>query len=186
MAEAGKRFVSVDEVDLKQLLLDKDSKNTKKATKVAFKIFQSYLNEKKIEINLEEISTQELNDLLKKFYVEIRKQDGTMYSRSTLNSIRFGLQRKIHEIRSDINIIDSLDFETSNEIFRAQCVHLKKEGFGKVKHKQPITSEDIRKLYQSQVFSLQNPKSLQRKVFFDVLLYLCRKFEVLKRNRFYC
>ena len=62
MAEAGKRFVSVDEVDLKQLLLDKDSKNTKKATKVAFKVFQSYLNEKKIDINLEEMPPQELND----------------------------------------------------------------------------------------------------------------------------
>ena len=170
-----KRFSSVNEIDLKQLLIDKDSKNTQNATRVAFNIFESYLLEKEITMDFKTVESGELNELLKRFYVEVRKQDGTMYSRATMNSIRFGIQRKFHEIRNDVNIIDSVEFKTSNEIFRAQCVHLKKEGLGKVNHKKPITPEDMKKLYQSNTFSLENPKSLQRKVFFDVMLYLCRR-----------
>ena len=43
----------------------------------------------------------------------------------------------------------------------------------KVNHK--LSPEDMRKLYASDTFSLVNPKSLQRKVFFDVMFYLCRR-----------
>ena len=43
----------------------------------------------------------------------------------------------------------------------------------KVNHK--LSPEDMRKLYASDTFSLVNPKSLQRKVFFDVMFYLRRR-----------
>ena len=135
-------------------------------------MFESYLKEKKIEIDIENVW---LNDILTKFYVEVRKQDGSLYSKATLNSIRFGIQRKLSEIRKDVNILDSSHFKGSNEIFRAQCVHLKKEGLAKVNHKKPLSPEDMRKLYASETFSLTNPKSLQRKVFFDVMFYLYRR-----------
>ena len=118
---------------------------------------------------------EELNKIMEKFYVEVRKQDGELYSKSTLLSIRFGIQRKINEMRKDVNIIESVEFKTSNEIFRAQCVYLKKEELAKVNHKKPISVEDMKKLYSSNVFILENPKSLQRKVFFEVILYLCRR-----------
>ena len=78
-------------------------------------------------------------------------------------------------LRPEIDIIIDKDFQTANEVFRAQCVELKKEGLAKITHKQPITLEDMKTLYTSPVFSVNNPVSLQRKVFFDVLLYLCRR-----------
>ena len=102
---------------------------------------------------------EELNKIMEKFYVEVRKQDGELYSKSTLLSIRFGIQRKINEMRKDVNIIEFVEFKTSNEILRAQCVYLKKEGLAKVNHKKPISVEDMKKLYSSNVFSLENPKT---------------------------
>ena len=179
------RFITVNDIDLNKLLIDKDSKNTQQATKVAFNIFECYLLEKKICLDYKAVTAKTLNDVLKRFYAEVRKQNGTLYSKTTMTSIRFGIQRKFKEIRKDINIIDSEEFRTSNEIFRAQCVYLKKEGCAKVNHKQPISTADIKKLYQSNVFSPENPKSLQRKVFFDVMLYLCRRGrENLKKDDF--
>lgn len=55
------------------------------------------------------------------------------------------------------------------------CFFLKKEGLGKISHKVPISPEDIKRLFGSNVFNLDQPKSLQRKVFFDVMLYLCQR-----------
>ena len=91
---SNSRFSSVIEEDLKELLLAKDSKNTQNSTKVAFNVFESYLKEKKIEIDIENVGLPKLNDILTKFYVEVRKQDGSLYSKATLNSIRFGIQRE--------------------------------------------------------------------------------------------
>ena len=170
-----KRFVTVDDIHLDQLLLDKNSNNTHNVTKMAFNILESYLTERKLSIDFKTVTASRLNDVLKRFYVEVRKLNGELYSKSTLISIRFGIQRKLQEIRKDINIIDSDEFKSCNEIFRTQCVFLKKEGLAKVNHKQPILSEDMKKLYQSNVFNLENPKSLQRKVFFDVMLFFCRR-----------
>ena len=70
--------------------------------KQAFNVFESYLLEEKIELDLESVKTEELNKIMEKFYVEVRKQDGELYSKSTLLSIRFGIQRMINEMRKDV------------------------------------------------------------------------------------
>ena len=59
----------------------------------------------------------------------------------------------------------------SNEVFRAQCVKLKKDGLGKIIHKQPINYEDMKLLYESDIFAMDSPRSLQRKVFFDIMCW---------------
>ena len=55
-------------------------------------------------------------------------------------------------------------------------------------HKQPISERDMNTLYKSKVFSLETPKTLENKVFFDPMLYLCQrgreKFMQLKKNSF--
>ena len=46
-----------------------------------------------------------------------------------------------------INIIKDQESFTTNEVFKAQSVFLKKEGLGKSTHKPPIIEEDMLKLY---------------------------------------
>ena len=45
----------------------------------------------------------------------------------------------------------------------------------KTQHKPPINKDDIKKLYESRLFALNNPDALQNKVFFEVMLYFCRR-----------
>ena len=54
----------------------------------------------------------------------IRKEDGLAYSKSSLNSIRFGLNGHFLSTR-DINIINDLAFHEANKVFGAKCVELK-------------------------------------------------------------
>ena len=70
----------------------------------------------------------------------------TAYSKSTLNSFRFGLNRHYLSTR-DINIINDPAFNETNKVFGAKCVELKRQGLAKVEHKQPICQEDLQKLY---------------------------------------
>ena len=90
MAESAPRFASVSEADLGRLVDDKDAKNTKRATKTALRVLQQYLKEKKVP---EPQTKDGISNVLKLFYAEARKVDGTSYSKSTLNSLRFGLGR---------------------------------------------------------------------------------------------
>ena len=42
-------------------------------------------------------------------------------------------------------------------------------------HKQPICQEDLQKLYECGIFDINNPVTLQNKIFFEVMLYFCRR-----------
>ena len=120
------------------------------------------------------ISKLDLDTILIKFYVELRKQNGKMYTKSAFRSVRHGIQRKFKSIRN-IDIINDPEFVQSENAFTAQCVVLKKKGLAKVEHKPPISDTDMKKLYSSTVFSIDQPKSLLRKVFFELMLFLCRR-----------
>ena len=96
------RFAELSENDLTCLLNEKGSKNTKKATKVALKLFREYINERKFEED-EPISSQvKLAAVLRKFYAEARKKNGDLKSKASLVRIRFGRQRFFSSHEMDI------------------------------------------------------------------------------------
>ena len=163
------RFQEVSDSEFQAILDERKSQNTKKATANSWNIFQQYCDFKQTRHDVH--NKVEMDELLSKFYVEVRKQDGSFYSQT----IRSGLQRKFQEDDLTIDIVNDTAFKQSNVVFQAQLVQLKKKGFGKVNHKPSITDNDLEKLYQSCAFKQDNPQTLQNKVFFDIMLYLCRR-----------
>ena len=116
-----------------------------------------------------------LANVLKLFYAEAPKADGSSYSKSTLNSLRFGLNRHFKATRG-FDIINDSEFTDANKVFGAKCMDLKRQGLAKVEHKPPpICEEDLKKLYESTAFGLDDPEKLQNKVFLQVMLYFCRR-----------
>ena len=59
----------------------------------------------------------EIAEVLINFYAEVRRKDGELYSRSSMISIRFGLQRVFQKRKFDI--INYPDFRLPNEMFKA-------------------------------------------------------------------
>ena len=117
MAESKSRFATSSEEDLNLLLDDNDAKSTKWATKSALKVFHQYLKGKKAD---EPQTKDALANVLKLFYVEARKADGTSYSKSTLNSLRFGLNRHF-KATCGFDIINDSEFTDANKVFGAEC-----------------------------------------------------------------
>ena len=60
-------------------------------------------------------------------------------------------------------------------MFSAVIMNLKKGGKGSVKHKQPLSSEDFKKLYSSDLLNVSRPEGLQNKVFIDIMIHLCNR-----------
>ena len=104
--------------------------------------------------------------MLELLYAEARKADGTAYSKSTLNSLRFGLNRHF-KATCGFDIINDSEFTVANKLSGAKCVDLKRQGLAKVEHKPPICEEDLKKLCESTAFGLNDPEKLQNKVFFS-------------------
>ena len=167
------RFASITAEGVDELIKEKDAKNTQRATVTAWNAFLSYVKEKGIHFD-GNVDKTYMNEVLRTFYFELRKQNGELYSLNAFRAQRHGLQRKFKAVY-DVDIINDPAFEKCNIAFLAQSVSLKKEGKGKVNHKPPITNDDLLKLYSSPALSTDHPKSLLRKVFFDIMYFLCRR-----------
>lgn len=111
------RFATLLEKDLNVLLVDKDAKASKgPQIKLALKVFHQYFKEKKTD----EPHTKEIPaNVLELFYPEVRKAEGTFYTKSTLNSLQFGLNRHFKATRGldTTNASESTD----TKVFGAKC-----------------------------------------------------------------
>ena len=118
---------------------------------------------------------EELCQVLRQFYAEVRQKNGNKYSRSGLTNIRASLQRHLTSppFNRNINIIRDREFQAANAVIQGQIKILRQSGNDITKHKKPIDSEDMAKIRES--FKVETPAGLQNKVFFDLLLHFARR-----------
>ncbi|XP_048767947.2 uncharacterized protein LOC125674728 [Ostrea edulis] len=131
--------------------------------------------------DIQDIPAEELALVLKKFYCNVRNRNGEPYAKKTMISLRYGLQ-KTFEKTHKFDIVNDDRFKEANKIFHACLKKLKMEGGGESKHKEIISEEDIRKLYSTDTLSTKDPKSLQFKVFFELMMFLCNRGRENLRN----
>ena len=98
------RFATVDEAEFRRILIEKDAKNTRRATNGAVKIFRTYLKAKHMPETFENFTNEKLDDIVGKFYVEVRQENGDKYQRSSLFSKRYGLNRHLSLSRNGDNM----------------------------------------------------------------------------------
>lgn len=115
-----KRFASFDEEEFSKILGNKDADNNKRSTKQGINILNEYLFEKNIDIDLETVDTTTLAAILSKFYVQLRKSDGSHYKTSSMNALKAGINRHLKSVRSDmIDIARDREFTKANIAFKA-------------------------------------------------------------------
>ena len=64
-----------------------------KANKSAAKILKEYLTVRDEVENFEEFDAVKLDETLERFYMDLRREDGSYYKVNSLESIRHGLDR---------------------------------------------------------------------------------------------
>ena len=134
-----------------------------------------WLAAKGISQDFEMKEPKELNELLRRFYAEVRQKNGSEYSKSGLTNIRASIQRHLVSPphNRSINIIKDRDFTSANSVIQGQIQKLRKEGKDITRHKTPIEPEDFAKIMAS--LDLKTPMGLQDKVFIDVMMHFARR-----------
>jgi integrase len=167
------RFVHLNSGDLENLIEERNSVNTTRVINSSVAILKTFCDETGRNITeLYSNSKAELRDVLKLFYGGLRNSDGEIYAKRSMISIRYGLQKHFMKKRQ-LDIVNDLDFKEANNVFLAVCAKIKKEGKSAVVHKEPVTRQDLQKLYTS--FNLETSEGLQNKVFVDYMLYFCNR-----------
>ena len=115
--------------------------------------------------------------ILRQFYGEVRKQDGTEYSKNALQGIRSAIHRHITSApwHRNFNILKDSEFKAGNNVLLGSLKVNKRGGKNKTKSFSAISPEDMRKLMESGVLSTGSPEGLQNLVWFSLQFYLCRR-----------
>ena len=85
----------LDEKELDKLVLDSKPENTKKYTNWGFSKFKAWMEKRYIVIDLKTVDADQLNNVLRKFYAEVRTTKNKMLSPSGMTVIRAAISRTI-------------------------------------------------------------------------------------------
>ena len=142
----------------------------------AARALREYCKSKNMDQNVESsYDAEKLNNLLSHFYIDARKECGEKYKVSSLENIRFSLNRFFQEKNPGIDIIKDKVFQEANLSFKAAITELKREGKGDVKHYPVINDTHLHQIYNSEHLNPRTPERLQNKVQFDVRFYFARR-----------
>ena len=124
------RFPLVSDEEILEINETTASKNTARATKTWMAAWAEWWKARNINVNMESHSSQALDGLLNKFYVEIRKKDGTDYEPDSLRVMQAAIDRyRLHKNYPG-RIITGREF-TKLETLEARAKQLRRQGKGK-------------------------------------------------------
>ena len=115
---------SKDKVEIETFLEDQKSKNTNYKTRSDLNAGNKFCGSLKECRAMENIPANELDLLLCKFFISVRKQNGTEYEPGTLGGFQRVFQRYLHEKGSLINILKDNEFSKSREVLAAKRKNL--------------------------------------------------------------
>ncbi|KAK7089520.1 uncharacterized protein [Littorina saxatilis] len=172
-----RQFLPTTEQERKEIADNVDSKGTKRATKFGVKLFKEWLEKEKLDPAFEELSPNDLNEYLRRFYPEMRSGTEKRYSKSTMAGVRASINRHLTNppFLRNICIMKDSAFSTSNKMFCGVLKKAKEEGCDETKHYPNIAESDLTKLRSDQAFDLNDPTQLQEKVWFDLQLHFARR-----------
>ena len=122
-----------------------------------------------------------MNKCLSKFYVSMRRKDGSFYKKTSLLSIRAALDRHLKSLphNKKFSICDNHLFSEANKTLNSYLKQLVNEGkIAGTVHKNPLTSETIKKLYEKGELAdadTRNPRVLLQTAWFYISIYFGKR-----------
>ena len=124
------RFKFLDDTELEQKLQNLENKNTRKTDCKTERKFMQYLKLKDIHDDYWLIPEQELDRILRKFWFEVRTQEGDYYKIGSLDNLHYSLNRLLQSKGHESDIVHGDSFIKSHRAFSKACEELKQKGYG--------------------------------------------------------
>ena len=144
-----------------------ENTNTRRSVDKWVNVYKKWATQQSINQNLEYFDGDYLDEVLRKFYTEVRKKDGTDYEPESLRVMQSSLQRHLAEVGSNWNILKDSKFIESRRILESKSRTLKELGMGKKKHSSDtlrVEDEDI--LWSTEKLGDNNSTSLVQTMWF--------------------
>ena len=116
---------------VQETLKEAENKNTKRSTTTCMRVWSSWAKSRNININMETISPAALDEILQKYYLEVRKQDGSEYEPDSLQVMQAALERYLSDKKYPYSLISGREFSTSRAVLDAKAKQLRMNGYGK-------------------------------------------------------
>ncbi len=152
--------------------------NTKKSTRWGWTKLKKWMHKRNLsDVDMGSVSEIRLNEILRKFYAEVKSEKKGALTPSALTGIRAAIHRSLiaAPYNRSVNIITDTRFTTANQMFQARCRLYQKGNNAKPQHKPAIEKSD--KILINQYFhdALQNPTKLQEFVWFTLCYHFGRR-----------
>ncbi|XP_072032990.1 uncharacterized protein [Amphiura filiformis] len=171
------RFLELTPDEVLDIENARNERATDMQTKVYIKILKDWCVARSVDPKFELLDPDELCQLLRRFYAEVRRQDNTPYSASSMRCMRAAIQRHLKSApyNRTFNIMSDARFNPANKVYTGKLKLIKREGGRPPKHKGNIAEGDLRKMMDSEALEPSNPVGLQRLVFVYIALHFCRR-----------
>lgn len=103
-------FQSVDTTEFDRFIHDQENRNTLKKTFGNMNLLKSFLGTQIENSSIETMPPSDLNNLLCKFFLGVRKPDGSNYEPNTLRSFMSSFDRHLRKMEYCFQIISNIEF----------------------------------------------------------------------------
>ena len=138
----------LDQDQLDALEVSTQCKGTQQVTKWGMKVFNEWCSKRNISVAFENVSPEELSEVLRKYYAEVKGREDKTFTPSAMVGLRAALHRHITTppISRTMNIVHDKAFLRANQMFMAISKKYYKDGNNRPQHKQAIQPADMEKL----------------------------------------
>ena len=125
------RFVASNEGEIKDLEVKSKNHNTTHSTNTWVNAFNKWAQSRNIITELSLFSPIDLNNILRRFYTELRKENGKEYEPDSLRVMQASLHRYLVECKYQKSILVDTEFKTSRDVLEGKARALREKGMGK-------------------------------------------------------
>ena len=113
--------------------------------------------------NIETMATATLNEVLQKFYLEVRKQNGSEYKPDSITVIQAALERPLSAHKYPYSLINSREFASSMAVLDAKAKELRIQEYGKKQNRaQPYNTAEEENFWSSGLLGDHNGVALTK------------------------
>ena len=155
------RFVLLNDEQVKEFSESFDNENTKKKTLYDLKVFKEFLDTCDEKREIEDIAPVELQEIIKKIVLAVRKKNGEEYEPSSIRAFIQSIDRHLRKNNYGFSVLNDKEFHEVQDILKKKQKQLKSVGKeNRPNAADPLSDEDIATFYSRGVLGIHSPRAL--------------------------
>ena len=173
-SDASGRFSHISDEDVDQFCIDQQNENTAKKTQYDISLFKEFMANSYSEEarKLEDIPPSDLQPIIKKFVLAVRKKNGDEYEPSSVRAFVQSIDRYLRQNKYGISVLNDNAFCEVQDILKKKQRQLKTLGKGnRPNAAEPLSDEDILLMYNRGVLGHDSPRALLNTVWLNNCIF---------------